>query len=229
MDIIFSLNPGYNRWATSPDGPFRVVLPLDGAVKLEAHMAQIDAATLMKWDQVTVKSGDTLSKLALVHKVPVAVIRTANQLDGNLIRAGQKLRLPRDEQLLIDPLYALAANELQRLQAGLIASDRVIHRVLSGESLSVIAQRYRVSVKSLQAWNKISDPGKLRAGRDLVVFHSPAPVAKAAGTMQHTVQSGDSLWSIARKYKVKLNDLIRWNGLQQKTLIRPGQSLKILF
>ncbi len=61
------------------------------------------------------------------------------------------------------------------------------------------------------------------------MFHNPAPVSMGAGTVQHTVRSGDSLWSIARKYKVKLNDLIRWNGLQQKTLIRPGQSLKILF
>ena len=45
----------------------------------------------------------------------------------------------------------------------------------------------------------------------------------------HTVRSGDSLWSIARQYKVKLNDLMRWNGLDHQTIIRPGQSLKILF
>ncbi len=229
IDIIFSLNPGYNRWATSPDGPYRVVLPIEGAQKLEQHMLQIDTATLMKWDQISVKAGDSLSKLAQIHKVPVSVIRSANHLESDMIRVGQKLRLPRDEQLLIDPLYAVAANELQRLQAGLIASDRVTHRVKPGESLSIIAQRYRVSVRDLQAWNKISDPRALRAGKDIVIFHSPAPVASRSGTVQHSVQSGDSLWSIARKYKVNLDDLIRWNGLQQRTTIRPGQSLKILF
>ena len=229
IDIVFSLNPGFNRWATSPDGPYRVVLPIEGAQELELKLAEINTATLMKWDQVTVQSGDSLSKLAQVHKVPVSVIRSANELEGDLIRVGQKLRLPRDEQLLIDPLYAVAANELQRLQAGLIASDRMTHRVRSGESLSVIARRYRVSVKELQAWNKIQDPRSLRAGQKIVVFHSPAPVASKSGAAQHTVRSGDSLWSIARKYKVKLNDLIRWNGLHQGTIIRPGQSLKILF
>lgn len=229
IDIVFSLNPGFNRWATSPDGPYRVILPLEGAEKLQQKMNTMDMASLMKWDQVTVKNGDSLSKLASVHKVPVAVIRTANKLDSDLIRVGQKLRLPRDEQLLIDPLYAVAANELQRLQAGLIASDRVTHRVRPGESLSVIAQRYRVSVRDLQAWNKISDPKSLRAGKEITIFHSPAPVASRSGTVQHTVQSGDSLWSIARKYKVKLNDLIRWNGLNHSAVIRPGQSIKILF
>jgi len=103
--------------------------------------------------------------------------------------------------------------------------------VRPGESLSVIARRYRVTVRDLQTWNKISDPRSLRAGQSLVVFQSPAPVAavRRSGTAQHTVQSGDSLWSIARKYKVDLKDLMRWNGLQRDAVIRPGQSLKILF
>ncbi|NND45451.1 MAG: LysM peptidoglycan-binding domain-containing protein [Xanthomonadales bacterium] len=229
IDVLFSLNPGFNRWATSPDGPWHVVLPVEAAQTLEQALADIDRTELMKWDQVTVRTGDTLSRLAQAHRVPVSVIRSANGLDSDLIRAGQKLRLPRDDQLLVDPLYATAANELQRLQAGLIAADRLTHRVRSGESLSVIARRYRVSVRDLQAWNNISDPRSLRAGRDLVVFHSPAPATTRQGTVQHTVQSGDSLWSIARKYKVKLNDLIRWNGLDRGSVIRPGQSIKILF
>ena len=45
----------------------------------------------------------------------------------------------------------------------------------------------------------------------------------------HKVKSGESLWTIARKYKVKLNDLMRWNGLNRNAVIRPGQSIKILF
>jgi membrane-bound lytic murein transglycosylase D len=231
IDVLFSLNPGYNRWATSPAGPYRVVLPVEGARKLEARLEAVDASTLMKWDQVTVQDGDTLSDLANKHSVPIDVIRTANRLDGDMIRAGQKLRLPRDEQLLVDPLYASAAAELQKLQSGLIASDRLKHTVRSGESLSVIAKRYRVSVRELQAWNSISNPHKLRAGQQLVVFQSPAPApaVRREGTVQHTVQSGDSLWSIARRYKVKLNDLMRWNDLGRNDVIRPGQSLKIVF
>ena len=59
-----------------------------------------------------------------------------------------------------------------------------------------------------------------------------APVGPASGQRKgnsYTVQSGDSLWSIARKHKVKLNDLMRWNGLDQRAVLQPGQSLKILF
>ncbi len=229
IDVLFSLNPGFNRWATSPDGPHHVVLPLQAAARLESRLQEIEPTSLMRWDQVTVRSGDSLSKLASRHQVPVSVIRTANGLDGDLIRVGQRLRLPRDEQLLVDPLYASAAGELARLQSGLIASDRITHRVRRGESLSLIAKRHRVSVEQLQAWNSISDPDRLSVGQQLVVFRSPAPPAPGASSVQYTVRSGDSLWSIAQQHKVRLNDLMRWNGLNEGSTIQPGQSLLILF
>ncbi len=229
IDVLFSLNPGFSRWATSPEGPWRVVLPLEGADRLKRHLASDDSPTLMKWDQVLVENGDTLSGLATRHHVPVSVLRTTNNLSGDMIRVGQKLRLPRDEQMLVDPLYVAAANELQKLQSGLIASERVTYKVRPGDSLSVIARRYKVSVRELQKWNNISDPRKLRAGKTLTLFHSPAPAAVSvrSGPTNHTVQRGDSLWSIAKRYKVKVNDLMRWNDLSKNSIIQPGQSIKI--
>jgi len=230
IDVLFSLNPGFSRWATSPSGPWRIILPLEGAEKLEQYLSSVESPTLMKWDQVVVENGDTLSGLAARHHVPVSVLRTTNNLDSDLIRVGQKLRLPRDEQLLVDPLYVAAASELQRLQSGLIASERVTHKVRSGESLSVIAKRYKVSVRDLQNWNGISNPHKLKIGQTLTLFHSPAPNAAPArsGTIKHTVRRGDSLWSISKRYKVKVNDLMRWNDLAKNAVIQPGQSIKII-
>jgi membrane-bound lytic murein transglycosylase D len=182
----------------------------------------------MRWDQVVVQNGDTLSEISTRHHVPISVLRSSNDLNGDLIRAGQKLQLPRDDQLMVDPLYAQAAMELQNLQAGLIASERVTHRVRNGESLSVIARRYRVSVKDLQRWNNISDPRTLRAGATITVFHSPAEQRQAtSGTVRYVVQRGDSLWSIARKYNVKVTELKNWNSLGNNSMIQPGQSIKI--
>jgi membrane-bound lytic murein transglycosylase D len=93
----------------------------------------------------------------------------------------------------------------------------------------VIARRYKVSVRDLQRWNNISDPRRLRAGATITVFHSPAPSRSAAGsgTVKYVVQRGDSLWSIARKYKVKVNDLRSWNDLGSNSLLHPGQSIRI--
>ncbi len=230
IDVLFGLNPGFSRWATSPAGPWRIILPIKGAEKLEQHLLSDSSPSLMKWDQVLVESGDTLSGLAARHHVPVSVLKNTNNLKNNTIRVGQKLRLPRDEQMLVDPLYVAAANELQKLQSGLIASERVSYKVRSGDSLSVIARRYKVSVRDLQKWNNISDPRKLRAGQTLTLFHSPAPgaVKVKSGTIKHTVQRGDSLWSISKRYKVRVNDLMRWNDLSKNSVIQPGQSIKII-
>jgi membrane-bound lytic murein transglycosylase D len=228
IDVLFTLNPGYNRWATAPDGPYRVVLPVAGAELLEAGLEKIDASVLMRWDRVVVQNGDTLSEISTRHNVPVAVLRSSNNINGDLIRAGQQLRLPRDDELMVDPLYAQAAMELQNLQAGLIASEGITHRVRNGESLSVIARRYRVSVKDLQRWNNISDPRKLRAGTTITVFHNPEEQRPAtSGTVRHVVKRGDSLWSIARKYNVRVAELRSWNDLGSNTMIQPGQSIKI--
>jgi peptidoglycan lytic transglycosylase D len=133
--------------------------------------------------------------------------------------------------MLVDPLYIAAASELQDLQSGLIASERLTHKVRPGESLSVIARRYKVSVREMQSWNNISNPHKLRAGQTLTLFHSPAPapVTPRSGTIEHTVRRGDSLWSIARRYNVRVNDLLRWNDdLSRTVIIKPGQSIKII-
>jgi membrane-bound lytic murein transglycosylase D len=227
VDVLFTLNPGFNRWATSPEGPFRIVLPLENAAVLENNLQAVDMDSLMKWDQVIVERGDSLSTLAQRHHVPIEVLRSSNGLKGDMIRPGQKLRLPRDDQLMVDPLYAAAATELQRLQAGLIAPDLLNHRVKQGETLSVIARNYHVSVADLQRWNHISDPRTLRAGASLVVFHAPTETPANGGNLQYTVQQGDSLWSIARKYNVRVNDLKVWNDLGTDTTIRPGQSIRI--
>jgi membrane-bound lytic murein transglycosylase D len=129
---------------------------------------------------------------------------------------------------MVDPYYAQAAMELQNLQSGLIAAQRVTHRVRSGESLSVIARRYRVSVRDLQRWNNISDPRTLRAGVTITVFHSPAePPPATSGTVKYIVRRGDSLWSIANKYQVRVADLKSWNSIDESTTIQPGQSIRI--
>ena len=227
---LFALNAGYNRWATAPAGPHRIILPLAAAQRFEAVRKNNPTAALMRWDQLTVANGDTLGGLAAKHSVPLEVIMTSNGLSNDRIHSGQQLRLPRDGGHQLDPLYASAANELQQLQAKLVAPDRINHRIRNGESLSTIAKRYRVRVSDLQRWNNIRDPHRIRAGQKLVIFHSPVarPGRSNSGQSdQYVVRNGDSLWVIARRHKVTIDDLKRWNNLSGSSILRPGQQLKL--
>ncbi len=113
------------------------------------------------------------------------------------------------------------------------------HVVRRGETLSEIGQRYRVNVSLIRAANNNVRPTRLQIGQRLVIPVSPAarnraargsapkPTPPSPGTRYHTVRSGDSLWSLARRYGVQIGDLARWNGIDRSDVITIGQRLAV--
>ena len=113
-------------------------------------------------------------------------------------------------------------------------SDRSVHIVKKGETLSTIARKYHVSVNQLKQWNNMKSD-RLSIGQKLVVYSSGAPMAQAGNDkpversttqITHTVKKGETLGKIAQKYKCTVTDLKRWNKLKS-TNIQVGQKLKV--
>ena len=116
----------------------------------------------------------------------------------------------------------------------------IYHKVRPGENLGSIAQRYRVSVQAIQRANGLRGT-LIRAGQTLRIpvpqggpqTHSPAktpdPNQKSAPSAQryHVVRTGESLWTIAQKYKTTPETLRRLNNLSPGQAIHPGQKLLI--
>jgi membrane-bound lytic murein transglycosylase D len=109
----------------------------------------------------------------------------------------------------------------------------VTHRVRSGESLSVIAKRYRSSVKAIMNMNNLRSSSFIRSGWKLKiptrgassVSAPPAYVSiPAGGELKYTVQKGDSLWLIANRYHTTVNGIKTLNNLKRTTL-QVGQVL----
>lgn len=155
----------------------------------------------------TVRSGDTLDAIARRYGVTVANLRMTNRLEGNIIRAGQRLRIPSD-----------AAKE----------SDTVIYTVKSGDTLSTVAERYNVSVTKLKRANRLTS-NMLRVG-DRLEIPSADRVERnlkpAPETRVHVVRSGDTLSEIGERYGVSVSKLRSANGLRGNSL-RIGQRLVI--
>ncbi|MBU1391408.1 MAG: LysM peptidoglycan-binding domain-containing protein [Gammaproteobacteria bacterium] len=132
--------------------------------------------------------------------------------------------------------------------------DSQSYIVKSGDSLGAIAAKFDMSVSALKQANNLTSD-RIKVGQELMLLTpmtendkaqtdtSKKPSAKvkasdtpsaaattaepAAKAMTYKVKSGDSLDKIARKNKVKLADLMKWNQLNGKSIIKPGQELKI--
>lgn len=117
------------------------------------------------------------------------------------------------------------------------------YRVRAGDTLTSIAARFSVSVSRLQSLNGITNPNQLRVGQLLKIPTSstsspttsspqptqPATQSPSASPVVRTyqVQSGDTLWGIARKFGVSADALAKLNGITNANLIKVGQTLKI--
>jgi len=102
------------------------------------------------------------------------------------------------------------------------------HTVTRGETLSSIALRYGISVHSLRRLNGMERrESTIYTGEKLIVRRSAEGHVDADGTVIHVVSRGENLSLIAAGYGVRLGDLLAANSLNRKSIIYPGQRLKI--
>jgi len=151
------LNPGFNRWATAPNGPHHLLLPIENRSAFEIALKTLPDENRIRWKNHSIKNGETLSQIALRYSISVNAIKKANKLNSDLIRSGRKLFIPLSDM-----------------------------------------QRGDFSVRKL--------PGN-------------------RSKMQYKVKRGDSLYKIAKKFKVRVSDLRRWNVVGR--YIKPGQRILI--
>ncbi|KAB7622553.1 LysM peptidoglycan-binding domain-containing protein [Alkalilimnicola sp. S0819] len=227
LEEIYRLNPGFNRWATDPEGPHYLVLPAEHADRFRQAWAEQPAEGRVQWTRHRVNPGETLSHIARQYRTTSTVLRQANQLNGHIIRAGAYLLVPTARQGADS--YVLSASQRRvRLQQADRAGQRMEVLVRRGDSFWKIARQHGVSVDRLAAWNGLSPRDTLRPGQRLVLWKkggsSAGGPASRTQRIHYTVRSGDSLYLIARKFSVSVKQLRSWNALNGKYL-QPGQRL----
>jgi len=145
-------------------------------------------------------------------------------------------------------IYVHAKSELEKLEKPLPqlvnSSDRIRYRVRSGDYLGKIAERYGVGVSQIKRWNGLRS-NNLRIGQRLTIYprkplatrktkavtsNSPKPKPISIPndpSKVHEVKSGDSLWTISRKYPgISIENLRDWNGIRGNNL-KPGTKLRL--
>jgi membrane-bound lytic murein transglycosylase D len=177
VDDLHDINPGYKRWATDPNGPHHLLVPVDKKDALIAGLNSLPEDERVQWQHHAVKRGDTLSTIARRYGITVQVIRTANNLRSNLLHSGQDLLIPISARPLSAAVVRAAYRPSPSRAVAATRGDPVIHRVRRGETLSSIARRYNVLVSQLAKWNLIQLNDVLRLGQRLKIWTAGSPTA----------------------------------------------------
>ncbi len=240
IEELYTLNPGFNRWATDPNGPHQLLIPIKKAAAFENKLASLSSDKRIKWQQHKIKKGESLGRIATRYRTDVSTLKQINRLKGNTIRTGRSLLIPTAQK----PLKHYSLSLDSRRYKGLKRSgdgQRYVYTIKRGDNLWDIGRHYGISVKQLSAWNGISSKSILRPGKKLEIWVeeetdktakvipvvSKKTVNDDSQHVSYTVVEGDSLWLISQRYAVSVKQIKKWNSLAKNRYIKPGQILDI--
>lgn len=183
----------------------------------------------------TVKSGDTLSRIAGNFNTTVKQLASLNDIQNiNRIYVGQRLlvRQPATQQ----PTSNTPAKSAEASKQS-TASQAGTYTVKSGDTLSGIAQQFNTSYGQLAQLNHITNPNLIRVGQVLSLRQNSTSSTSSASAKEesqtttnngtYTVQSGDTLSGIAARFNTTTANLAATNHITNPNLIRVGQHLQV--
>lgn len=152
-----------------------------------------------------------------------------------------KLALNRNRAAILDSASRDGKERIEKIAKGATGDtygrELVMYRVKNGDALSVIAQRHRVRVEDIRRWNNLSG-NMIRVGQQLRLWVIPSvktnagasasPLALPKGSKSYTVQPGDTLWDISKKFEgLTVEKIRKLNNLTSNEL-KPGQKLIVV-
>jgi membrane-bound lytic murein transglycosylase D len=190
-----------------------------------------DVATINEWYKI--KKGDNLNTVAADFKVAVADLKRWNGIKGNSVPLGKILKIKTSRLGVETNPVAVASTAVAgvkpaekaketHLDSLLVAPNTTQYIVQKGDNLNGIARKYNVSVDELRSWNPTT-ANNLKPGMSFLVGVSQAVAVQDISKPEvkditYTVQEGDNLGTIAKKFGTTSANLIAWNTISKQKI-----------
>lgn len=170
-----------------------------------------------------IKRGENLGIIASRYSVSVNQLREWNNISGNKILAGRRLKIYTDGGVNVSRNTEYVSKNNSNLYR---------YKVKRGDTLSEIAEKFGVSTQMLKKWNGLKSD-RIAYGKTLKIYTSSNTSSLGDYTTKNSsnvnyykVKSGDTIGEIAEKYNVRISDIKNWNDLSSNKIIA-GNTLKI--
>ena len=172
-----ALNPSFNKPVIFAAGTPQILLPRDNAKQFERNLQTYDAGPFASWTAWTAPRNLSVREAAQHTGMSEAQLRSVNNIPPRMmIKAGSALIVPRSHAQQANVPERLADNG-QLALAPEITTRRTVVRASKRDSVSSLAQRYRLSASSVAEWNNLKPGDMFKAGQK-VVLH--LPITKAS-------------------------------------------------
>jgi len=215
-----------DREANLREKPFQIVRPI--VSQDSVHTFQGLAQAKVRYYRV--KRNDNLSSIAQKQAVSVEDLKKWNNIKGDKVAYGKNLKINGTEAKQKPTAVAkveIDKKEVQKDSAAVTSASFYV--VQKGDNLSAIAKKFKISIANIQDWNKLTN-NNVQLGASLQVVKNPTvkeelvvPVPERKD-IAYSVQKGDNLGSIAKKFGATIDELKQWNNLKSN-VIAIGNSL----
>ncbi len=203
-EFLAEHNRGFLREVT-PAGQrnWEVVVPT-----LRASIA-FQAAWSIPRDRYMVKSGDSWTSIGQATGIAVNDLMDAN--NSSLPPSGGYILLPESTRVPVNSSAAVSAGFFQ-------------YTVRSGDTLGGIGASVGVSSREVALWNDMSTAAVIHPGQKLLLRGTPSEeagavsIVRADSVVTHTVKAGDSMWTLANRYGVSVEQIMELNNKDSAAL-----------
>ncbi|UXZ05029.1 LysM peptidoglycan-binding domain-containing protein [Moraxella nasicaprae] len=190
----------------------------------------------------TVQAGENLTVIARKYNVSLPALASENNLsttDG--VQIGQTLKLPSQAGQSAQAKPAVSTAKVEKVEVAKNVPKPESYTVKAGDSLTSVAAANGLTVGQLASYNNLASDAHILIGQRLWLVagkvkptaqpakpaNTPAPTKTTTNPNTHTVQAGENLTVIARKYNVSLPALASENNLSTTDGVQIGQTLKL--
>ena len=243
-----ALNRHHKAEITSASEATYVYVPKDKVKESQDYLANNYKGKYASWKVCTLGSGQSWQKLGAMYHVNGEKLRKLNP--GCSLKTGELVYLPAGPQAVVaDNAPKLKSGPAMSLRHEYPSTKgKKTHTLQSNETLYAVARKYGVSPAELARVNNITDPSHLPTGMLLTIpsYHAVAANSKSHGPHEggsmgalgqrpapkkqsqhlYVVKEKDNLWNIARRNGVTVDDLKRWNNVDEHSL-RLGSTLRV--